>query len=689
MRISRVELTNFKPFFGKNEMNLSVNPEQPLVLIGGKNGQGKTSLLVGLVWCLYGKGIADVDKVFKKEIKSGNYDKFLFSSLNTKARDAGENSFKVTIEFDNVELSDALTPDNFMSSSVQLSRSYNTVTYEEDFKILIDGKENQLVAEEEQKPLFVDSFLVPKDAAKFFFFDAEKISDISELSVKEQGRVMNDALGKILGLGRYESLIQDLEVYRNSLKSKNAKQSNLNRQIEALQNKISLNEKNIEDIENRLSDKEDEISELDGQIKELNNFLAQSGAKNLNLDVGGLERKKNNAEQEKAKLADRLHEISEYLPFAIAAGKMTELVEHLQNEETIQRKTAAKKEVQEQAEEFLEKLFNRPDFPPGEDMTLKQKLFYYDKGEKLFAGFSTVETDVDLQLDFTHDLGRGSTEHILQTYSQLQRYSDELFHGVFNDYIRIKNELNDIQRDLNRARAHAEDDNILEFKDRLQEAQKKRDHAYQEKGAMSNELISLVEGPNGNNSLKKQLENLLDQIEVSKQDQGKLDEVNKYISALKEFVQNQKVSKCNSLERSILYEMQRIMHKKDFLDAVKVKILPDGDGLEVVVLKDGEEVPLPSSGEKQIFISCLLKAILSEAVVDLPVFIDTPLGRLDRQHKDNFVKDYYPHLANQVVILSTDEEITPRRKHEIEQYVAHTYLLVNREQQTSILKEYF
>lgn len=140
MKISKVELTNFKPFFGRNLIELSVNPEQPLVLIGGKNGQGKTSLLVGLVWCLYGKGIADVDKVFKKEIKSGNYDKFLFSSLNMKARDVGETSFSVTIEFENVELSDALAPDNSMSSTVQLSRSYNIITYEEDFTILIDGR---------------------------------------------------------------------------------------------------------------------------------------------------------------------------------------------------------------------------------------------------------------------------------------------------------------------------------------------------------------------------------------------------------------------------------------------------------------------------------------------------------------------------------------------------------------------
>ena len=685
MEISKVKLTNFKPFYGETELDLSVNPEQNLVLIGGKNGQGKTSLLVGLVWCLYGKGIADVDKVFRKEIKSGNYEKFLMSSLNLKARESGEVSFSVGIEFTRVELSDALTSDTFNLSTVTLIRSYNTATYDEQFTILIDGKENQLVSEEEHKPIFVDTFLVPKDAAKFFFFDAEKISEIAELSVKEQGRVMNDALGKILGLGKYESLIQDLQVYRDALKTKNAQQSTLFRQIETYNNQITLNTNKIEELENKFSEKEEEINLLDSKIKELNTFLAQSGAKNLNLNVGELERTKSNAEQAKAKLAERLHEISEFLPFAIAAGKFTELVEHIQSEETLQRKSAAKKEVQEQAEEFLESLFNRPPYPQ-EDMTMKQKSFYYTKAEELFGNLYLGESDGESLLSFTHDLGKGATDYIFDTYANLQRQSDQLFQGVFNDYIRIKNDLNDVQRDLNRARAHAEDDNILDWKENLRTAQQNRDQAIQEKGSLSNDLIRLQEETKTTENRKN---NLLNQVEVSKQDQGKIDEVNRYITSLKQFVQAQKIAKCHSLEKNILHEMHRIMHKKDFLDEVRVKILPDGDGLEVAILKNKEDVPLPSSGEKQIFISCLLKAILTEAIVDLPVFIDTPLGRLDRQHKDNFVKDYYPYLASQVVILSTDEEITQRRKHEIEQFVSHAFLLVNQNNQTTILNEYF
>jgi DNA sulfur modification protein DndD len=65
-----------------------------------------------------------------------------------------------------------------------------------------------------------------------------------------------------------------------------------------------------------------------------------------------------------------------------------------------------------------------------------------------------------------------------------------------------------------------------------------------------------------------------------------------------------------------------------------------------------------SSGEKQIYISCLIKAILKESVQSLPIFIDTPLGRLDDEHIKNILLYYYPDLSEQVVILSTNNEIS-------------------------------
>ena len=96
MKFSEVEFKKFKPYYKKVGFDLSVSKDSNIVLIGGRNGQGKTSFLVGVVWCLYGKSIGNVDEVYKKEIK-GNYTKFLTKSLNRVAQSEGIHEFSVKV----------------------------------------------------------------------------------------------------------------------------------------------------------------------------------------------------------------------------------------------------------------------------------------------------------------------------------------------------------------------------------------------------------------------------------------------------------------------------------------------------------------------------------------------------------------------------------------------------------------
>ncbi len=76
MIIKEIIFENFKPYCGKVNLDLQTTPEKNVVLIGGRNGQGKTSFLVGVVWCLYGKNMASVDEIFSKEVKN-NYTQWL------------------------------------------------------------------------------------------------------------------------------------------------------------------------------------------------------------------------------------------------------------------------------------------------------------------------------------------------------------------------------------------------------------------------------------------------------------------------------------------------------------------------------------------------------------------------------------------------------------------------------------
>ena len=690
MIIKEVRLNNFRPYFGFNKIDLSVNPEQNIILIGGRNGQGKTSLLVGLVWCIYGEKIAKVDEIFRKEVK-GNYSRFLSSALNRRAESNHINEFSVSITFSDVELSEVFISDkNQNKSNICLTRTYNTEQGKENFLIEIDGQEMQLVYDDKGKIDFVNDYLIPLDAAKFVFFDAEKISEIADMNIKDQGRTMNEALGKILGLSKYEELADNLKQYIKDIKQSKSQKSTIHNQIENQNNKIKLCKNDIEQLSAEMEEIENTMDSLNREINSIEKYLTQNGAKILNIDIDELERKKNIIELQKEKLGDRLKDISEIIPFAISAGRIGELVETLKIENEISLNENSLKEVKEKSDSFVEKLFEQPPFPSekyGGDIKTPQKYFYMNKATEVFLEVYSKSEDQNEILPFKHDLNRATEDYIKGILGKLKN-GEDLYQNVFDDYIRLKNELSEISQQLNKAKAKATDPLLTDYKEKLDSKKTERDKLLQEKGkadlSKNNRQIELTNAENV-------LENLYGKVEVSKNEQGTIDIVNKHITALEEFITLQKKNKTVSLSSTLKAEMKRLMHKKDLFDEVQISILPEDGGLDVKLLKNKLEVPKESlsSGEKQIYISCLLKAILEESVTEFPVIIDTPLGRLDREHKDNFIDKYYPFLANQVIILTTDEEVTLARKERINNRISETYYLINEEESTKIIKGYF
>jgi DNA sulfur modification protein DndD len=98
-----------------------------------------------------------------------------------------------------------------------------------------------------------------------------------------------------------------------------------------------------------------------------------------------------------------------------------------------------------------------------------------------------------------------------------------------------------------------------------------------------------------------------------------------------------------------------------------------------VTLFDRHDRPVPkqrlSAGEKQICAISLLGALAQVSGRPLPVVIDTPLGRLDRDHRTHLVERYFPHASHQGVILSTDTEIDQAYFQELAPAVSHMYHL--------------
>jgi DNA sulfur modification protein DndD len=98
-----------------------------------------------------------------------------------------------------------------------------------------------------------------------------------------------------------------------------------------------------------------------------------------------------------------------------------------------------------------------------------------------------------------------------------------------------------------------------------------------------------------------------------------------------------------------------------------------------------------SKGELQLLAVSVLWSLARASGRPLPIVIDTPLARLDSVHRTKLVERYFPTASHQVMILSTDEEITPKYLEILEPSISHKYALTfdDVSQSTKAIAGYF
>ena len=185
MIISSLTLENFRVFKGKHHINLKTEKGLPIVLFGGLNGAGKTSILTAVKLALFGKAS------LKGNITSKVYSNYLEDQIN---RDEGElNSASVAIEFD----------------YSKLGKQYRYLI-ERSWKLDQNKLKESLIIHENEKELSelnlaqAQSFifdLIPLGIADLFFFDGEKIQEMAD---DEDGHILIEALKKLVGVDLVE-----------------------------------------------------------------------------------------------------------------------------------------------------------------------------------------------------------------------------------------------------------------------------------------------------------------------------------------------------------------------------------------------------------------------------------------------------------------------------------------------------
>lgn len=694
MFIEQIIINNFRVYQGKNILNFAIDVDQNITVIAGNNGFGKTSFLTSLVWALYGKLMNDVDERYKQDIsEAGGYTRYCLKLMNRQARteailkvnDLKSGSDKKTLAENQivhnlitelssfsvtVRLSNIMIP-SVPCKQVEVTRSFDTTNNKERITILIDGRENELTKNVGPE-IFINDFILPKEIAKFFFFDAEKIVSLADVNTVEEKRYLSQAYAEVLGIKKYTDLKASLSQMRYRIREKSASKSDRNA-LNRLNKQLEQTKKMIEHKRNQLEGIAESIQIKKSTSDVHQEQLIREGSAITVEEIKRLREQKHIISDDLSKLKSRFNDMLELAPFAMLVGKMTLVKKQLELESS---NSAAATALLKTKFAAITKLVSESQIA----LSNENKVALLNLIEAELLPKDVVQ--VKALLNFTPE----QQQKFYVAYENITTTFGKSFKGLINDQKRLQSVYNNLNRKLLDGEAKGKDPVIASIR-------KTKEKLDEEIKQLLNEQADLKAGvhklENEANSLARQTSELSKRVVLEDVDKEKDETAERLILKLDLFIQKLKNKKKGSLEKNIQYELNRLMHKSDFVS--RVHVLIEGDLIDIELFDNQNKFvdkELLSKGEQQLYATALLKALVDESNVRFPVFIDSPLQKFDKNHSHNIIKEFYPNLSAQVVLFPLlQKELTEEEYSWMVDRVGKAYLIKQNEDYNSCFEQ--
>ncbi|MDY4917493.1 MAG: AAA family ATPase [Candidatus Cryptobacteroides sp.] len=690
MFIDSITIHNYRSYQGTSKI-VFPNGKKNVFLIAGNNGFGKTTFLTSLVWCLYGKLMADVDEKYRRDINDAQgYKSFAKQCMNNnlvKKLDAfgitpEEKKFiqkngyvellseladisSYSIE---IQISDVFIP-SIPCSSITIHREYDYVLEQESLEVLIDGKINEL-AKEVGYDIFINDFILSKDIAKFFFFDAEKIVSLAETKSAEEKRKLSSAYGEVLGIKKYEDIKRNLENLRVKFRKLSGVSVNV-KELESVELDIQRLELALCDTENKRDSLDQQLLSLRTSKDEIQEKLIREGNA---MSVEEISRQKallQALKEKDATLKGKLREMLDIAPFAISGSLLTKLKHQADIEKEYKNSCSASEEINSALYKTKNQLLN----------TIKAELgfdnysYLKDMISKVFES-NTVNASASENISVLLDFSFSENNEFQALYDNIRLSYNNLFRQLVKD---IKNNslfLAKTQKKIAAAELDGTDVEIQRLRGAREQIDKEIQIIEQEIRVLSENLGVF----NKELSVKrKRLSELTKIVKVDNAYKEKDVIAERLILELTELLLRLRNSRRESLASKIKSELDVLMHKSDFIHNVEVEIQ---DGIMEIKLigVDGTEIGKEklSKGEQQLYATAILKSLVVESGIAFPVFIDSPLQKFDRVHANNIITKFYPSVSKQVVIFPLlGKELSEEEYHGLMPNVNSTFVIQN------------
>lgn len=644
MKINRIKFQNFRIYKGENEIQFSPNTNKNINIIAGKNGFGKTTFLTSLIWVFYGKMMAEVEDKYKRDIKNaGGYDKFIKTLLNRDVKTDFENNIdKSPVLSIELELTDILIP-SIPCKSVVIKRSYDLHKDAEELMIKIDGLENELTKEVGFE-VFINDFILPREIAKFFFFDAEKIVSLAEAKSKSELRNLSKAYSEVLGIKKYEDLKKNLETLLSKLRRDGANKSQQTKLFDLTNDEAELVEL-MEFNKEQQSKIDFEIGSVKSSIDSIQEKLIREGNGITLEELQSMKAERERLKSESVEIKNKLKKLLDLVPIVMAGKKLLELKKQLENEHKSLNTAIDKVALKNELEAYTKLVFNKlKDFDINEEFkTDLHKLFEDTIIEKVAE--VKVEASNKILLDFNEEQFRNFTA----IFDNIKGAFASQFNAVVQEEKNNRIYLSKVYHQIKQAEARKDNPLAIKLRDEKQTLEKKMENLNIEKGKLINEYESYSTRLA---TTKKVLSELEKQFKLVETDKKKYEVTENLLVKINHLIQKIKEDKKYSLQKSIMFGLKKIMHKNDFIYDVRVNVVDDVMDIDLLDknnnLIDKDSL---SKGEQQLYATALLKALVDESGIKFPVFIDSPLQKFDKYHSKNIIKEFYPAISEQVVLF--------------------------------------
>jgi DNA sulfur modification protein DndD len=672
MKIKKITIHNFRIYKGGNQIDFDNNANKNITVIAGRNGYGKTTLLTALVWVFYGRLMSQVEDKYKKEIKSTQgYENYLLSLFNNSVRRENEEGVSSdSTLFVEVDLSDLLIP-SIPCKIVKIRRSFDLKTKEETLVLLIDGDENELTKEVGYE-VFINDFILPREIAKFFFFDAEKIVSLAEAKSKPELRNLSKAYSEVLGIKKYEELKKNLESLLIRLRRRGVTEYENSRLEELL-----TSEEDLQDLINFNLHEQDEADKKNTLLRVKSDGLQEKLIREGNAitldELKELKENRDNLRQVSKIIKGNLKKLLDLAPLVIAGKHLNRLHDQLGAENELLKGSLDSQSLKKEMKLFSENVMQKIDHLQLEPSTRKKienslKTASKERYNSEIVSFGKKE----ILLDFSEESFREFQAILNNIKTSYLEQFNRVVQEEKNNRILLSRTLRKIKE------AEARKDNPLAKKIR------------EEKADIENEIESLIQrknnlieefgGLNQKLSSEKKIRSEYEKnFNLVTTDKKKFEVTETLLLKINKIIKNIKEDKKFSLQKAVFLGLKKLMHKDEFVTDVRVNIEEDVMDVDLIdsygKVIDKEAL---SKGEQQLYASALLKALVDESGIKFPIFIDSPLQKFDKFHSENIIKDFYPSISEQVVLFPLlEKELSEKEYEYLKPNLSKAFLIEN------------